>query len=157
MTTKKKLLNKLRLRIKSWVLQNKQKKILKVIKILLKLMLNLDKIGVISQLKDRLLVRHRLIQNFNMLQWHQLIQFYHYPLVSKMINLKKKLILELELTEMSKENLSFSQLSKKHNLQLSMIQKLIWNMHQLRVMLVLTKLPEVFYLDGIIKMWIVVG
>ena len=115
-------------------------------------MLNLDKIGVISQLKDRLLVRHRLIQNFNMLQWHQLIQFYHYPLVSKMINLKKKLILELELTEMSKENLSFSQLSKKHNLQLSMIQKLIWNMHQLRVMLVLTKLPEVFYLDGIIKM-----
>ena len=96
-------------------------------------------------------------QNFNMLQWHQLIQFYHYPLVSKMINLKKKLILELELTEMSKENLSFFQLSKKHNLQLSMILKLIWNMHQLKVMLVLTKLPEVFYLDGIIKMWIVVG
>jgi len=120
------------------------------------LKINSDKANAISQLQDQWLVRHRLFQNFILFQWLQLIQFYHYLLVLKMINSKKKLTLELVPTEMSKENLSFFPLSKRLNLRLWMIQKLIWNMLQLKVMQILTKLQEVFFSDGIIKMWIAV-
>lgn len=120
------------------------------------LKINSDKANVISQLQDQWLVRHRLFQNFILFQWLQLIQFYHYLLVLKMINSKKKLTLELVPTEMSKENLSFFPLSKRLNLRLWMIQKLIWNMLRLKVMQILTKLQEVFFSDGIIKMWIAV-
>jgi len=82
------------------------------------LKINSDKANVISQLQDQWLVRHRLFQNFILFQWLQLIQFYHYLLVLKMINSKKKLTLELVPTEMSKENPSFFPLSKRLNLRL---------------------------------------
>jgi len=120
------------------------------------LKINSDKANAISQLQDQWLVRHRLFQNFILFQWLQLIQFYHYLLVLKMINSKKKLTLELVPIEMSKENLSFFPLWKRLNLRLWMIQKLIWNMLRLKVMQILTKLQEVFFSDGIIKMWIAV-